>query len=69
MSSILVRVVHRTEAHDTMSIFVGPDPDHRAHCGQLVMRRDEATAFRSALVAGQGTATDSTVELAITDDA
>lgn len=68
MTSILVRVTSRTPAHDTMSVFVGPDPAHRAHAGTLTMRPDEATAFRSALAHGQGTVTASHVDFEIADD-
>jgi hypothetical protein len=31
--------------HSTVIVFAGPDPDHRANVGQLVMTHDEAAAF------------------------
>jgi hypothetical protein len=54
MTNFLIRLANRTTEHDTMTVFVGSDKDHRAYCGQLTMRSNEATAFRSAMASGQG---------------
>lgn len=36
-------------AHDTVLVFVGPDADHRALTGALIMSPDEAAAFCAAV--------------------
>jgi hypothetical protein len=36
-------------SHSTVAVFAGPDADHRAFCGSVVMRHDEAQAFVALL--------------------
>jgi hypothetical protein len=36
-------------SHSTVDVFAGPDADHRAFCGRIVMRADEAQAFAALL--------------------
>jgi len=38
-------VCRRGSAHDTVLIYGGPDPDHRALLGTMNMRREESIAF------------------------
>lgn len=42
-------VCRRGTAHDTLLVYVGPDPDHRALAGTLTMRRTESDATFAAL--------------------
>lgn len=35
--------------HVRVVVFAGPDPDHRAQCGVLVMRRNEGEALQALL--------------------
>lgn len=39
--------------HVRVAVFAGPDPDHRAQCGVLVMRRPEAEALQALLGAAR----------------
>ena len=52
MTSFTTRVEAMTPEHLTVSVFAGSDADHRAHCGYLTMRGEEAAAFIEALPAG-----------------
>lgn len=59
--SILVRT-RRTPGHDLMRVFIGPDDEHRALAGALIMRPAEAAVFRSALGIGAGAGSDCSVD-------
>jgi hypothetical protein len=48
--SILFRRVAQTGSHVTVSVYVGPDADHRAFSGKLTFRTTEW----ASLVAGRG---------------
>lgn len=39
--------------HVRVAVFAGPDPEHRAQCGMLVMRRPEAEALQALLGAAR----------------
>jgi hypothetical protein len=41
-----------TGSHVTVDLFAGPDADHLALCGRLVMLPEEYVALRAALRAG-----------------
>lgn len=49
MASFGYRIDRETGAHVTMTVWAGPDDEHRAHCGQLTMRTEEADAFRAMI--------------------
>jgi hypothetical protein len=51
-ASILARVDLDEGPHRRISIFAGADREHRANCGQLVMREDEAATFLRMLADG-----------------
>jgi len=42
MTSIRAEVMGRTPVHDMLTVWAGPDAEHRAHCGDLTMRTEEA---------------------------
>lgn len=42
MTSIRAELRGRTPVHDMLSVWAGPDAEHRAHCGDLYMRTEEA---------------------------
>jgi len=39
--------------HKQVSLYAGPDADHRAHCGQVTMREDEAEDLKRRIEAGE----------------
>lgn len=42
----------RGAGHDRVIVFIGPDRDHLASCGELTMRPAEAEAFRLVVRSG-----------------
>lgn len=42
MISLRAAIQRSTPAHEHVSVFAGPDAEHRAFCGLLTMRADEA---------------------------
>ncbi|MEV1245169.1 hypothetical protein [Nonomuraea sp. NPDC049750] len=42
MTSIRASIQRTTPAHEYVSVFAGPDAEHRAFCGLLTMRAEEA---------------------------
>lgn len=49
LPSWLIRETERNARHSRVSVFAGPDADHRALAGTLVLNHDEADDLFSAL--------------------
>lgn len=47
--SYLFRWTHHGGPHVTVTVFAGPDAEHRARCGSLTFRVDEWRTFRTML--------------------
>ncbi len=49
--TIKLRWMHigRGDMHTRVTVFVGPDKDHLANCGDLTFRLNEAKCFRESL--------------------
>lgn len=45
MTSFHARVLESNDAHVRVTIFAGPDPEHRAFCGELVFNVEEFHIF------------------------
>lgn len=57
MTSIRAELRGRTPVHDMLSMWAGPDAEHRAHCGDLYMRTDEAAELVARIEAGESAVT------------
>lgn len=53
MTSIRAELRGRTPVHDMLSVWAGPDAEHRAHCGDLYMRTEEAAELIARVDAGE----------------
>ena len=53
MTSIRAELRGRTPVHDMLSVWAGPDAEHRAHCGDLYMRAEEAAELIARVNAGE----------------
>lgn len=52
MSTIKIRIDSSNAQHIWLTLFAGPDRDHLAKTGQVVMKHDEVDAFTTTLFAG-----------------
>ena len=53
MTSIRAEIRGRTPVHDMLTVWAGPDAEHRAHCGDLYMRTEEAAELIARVNAGE----------------
>lgn len=68
MTSIRAEIRQSTPAHAAVTVWAGPDAEHRAHCGTLTMRPDEAAELIARIDAGEPAAcpvASEPVELAV----
>jgi hypothetical protein len=54
LSSWLLRETERNDRHSHVSVFVGPDADHRALAGRLVLDHDQAADLFTIMEYGYG---------------
>jgi len=59
MVSIRAEINTATSAdtHNVVTVWAGPDPDHRANCGSLMMRPSEAKELLARIAAGESGST------------
>lgn len=68
MTSIRAAIQRSTPAHEHVRVFAGPDAEHRAFCGLLTMRAEEAAELIARIEARESatapTASDLTDQIA-----